>query len=141
MDGGGAWRDNVFVERLWRSVKYEYLRAYEDVSDARVSIGRYLDFYNSRRPHSGLDGITPDHTTSRQCLDACRPTPAEAPFIEAGNLFRQPAPALYSGIAIGLARSKSCLEAYCKVEAINLNMVSRGGECCMKLRGIWAPTR
>ena len=64
MDGKGAWRDNVFVERLWRSVKYEevYLRAYEGVSDARASIGRYLDFYNGRLPHSGLDGITPGHT-------------------------------------------------------------------------------
>jgi putative transposase len=63
MDGKGALRDNVFVERLWRSVKYEevYLRAYEGVSDARASIGRYLDFYNGRRPHSSLDGITPDH--------------------------------------------------------------------------------
>ncbi len=62
MDGKGAWRDNVFVERLWRSVKYEevYLRAYDSVSDARASIGRYLDFYNSRRPHSSLDGTTPD---------------------------------------------------------------------------------
>jgi putative transposase len=63
MDGKGAWRDNVFVERLWRSVKYEevYLRAYDSVSEARVSIGRYLDFYNGRRPHSSLDGATPDH--------------------------------------------------------------------------------
>jgi len=62
MDGKGAWRDNVFVERLWRSVKYEevYLRAYDSVSEARSSIGRYLDFYNSRRPHSSLDGTTPD---------------------------------------------------------------------------------
>ena len=62
MDGKGAWRDNVFVERLWRSVKYEevYLRAYESVSEARTSIGRYLDFYKGRRPHSSLDGITPD---------------------------------------------------------------------------------
>jgi putative transposase len=62
MDGKGAWRDNVFVERLWRSVKYEevYLRAYDTVSDARTSIGRYLDFYNRRRPHSSLDGMTPD---------------------------------------------------------------------------------
>jgi putative transposase len=62
MDGKGAWRDNVFVERLWRSVKYEevYLRAYDSVSDARGSIGRYLDLYNSRRPHSSLDGMTPD---------------------------------------------------------------------------------
>jgi putative transposase len=63
MDGKGAWRDNVFVERLWRSVKYEevYLRAYDTASEARASIGRYLDFYNRRRPHSSLDGITPDH--------------------------------------------------------------------------------
>src|SRR6188472_1374815 len=62
MDGKGAWRDNVFVERLWRSVKYEevYLRAYDNVSEARASIGRYLDFYNARRPHSSLDGRTPD---------------------------------------------------------------------------------
>ena len=62
MDGKGAWRDNVFVERLWRSVKYEevYLRAYDSVSEARASIGRYLDFYNARRPHSSLDGMTPD---------------------------------------------------------------------------------
>ncbi|MGH8379219.1 MAG: IS3 family transposase [Gammaproteobacteria bacterium] len=62
MDGKGAWRDNVFVERLWRSVKYEevYLRAYDCVSEARASIGRYLDFYNGRRPHSSLDGTTPD---------------------------------------------------------------------------------
>ena len=62
MDGKGAWRDNVFVERLWRSVKYEevYLRAYDSVGDARGSIGRYLHFYNARRPHSSLDGSTPD---------------------------------------------------------------------------------
>jgi putative transposase len=62
MDGKGAWRDNVFVERLWRSVKYEevYLKAYDSVSEARSSIGAYLDFYNRRRPHSSLDGITPD---------------------------------------------------------------------------------
>src|SRR3954463_8350941 len=62
MDGRGAWRDNVFVERLWRSVKYEevYLRAYDDVADARASLGRYLDFYNGKRPHSSLAARTPD---------------------------------------------------------------------------------
>jgi putative transposase len=62
MDGKGAWRDNVFVERLWRSVKYEevYIRAYDNVSAARASISRYLAFYNGRRPHSSLDGATPD---------------------------------------------------------------------------------
>ncbi len=62
MDGRGAWRDNVFVERLWRSVKYEevYLRAYDSVGEARASISRYLDFYNRKRPHSSLDARTPD---------------------------------------------------------------------------------
>jgi putative transposase len=62
MDGKGAWRDNVFVERIWKSVKYEevYLRAYDSVGEARASIGRYLDFYNRRRPHSSLDRRTPD---------------------------------------------------------------------------------
>ena len=62
IDGKGAWRDNVFVERLWRSVKYEgvYLHAYDDVPQARASIGRYLKFYNARRPHTALDRRTPD---------------------------------------------------------------------------------
>jgi putative transposase len=62
MDGKGSWRDNVFVERIWRSVKYEevYLKAYASVSEARTSIGRYLDFYNGQRPHSSLDRQTPD---------------------------------------------------------------------------------
>ena len=62
MDGKGSWRDNVFVERLWRSVKYEevYLRAYDSVAEARASIGRYLDFYNRKRPHSSLGARTPD---------------------------------------------------------------------------------
>jgi putative transposase len=62
MDGKGAWRDNVFVERLWKSVKYEevYLRAYDTVGEARAALGRYLDFYNRLRPHSSLDRQTPD---------------------------------------------------------------------------------
>ncbi len=62
MDGKGAWRDNVIVERLWRSVKYEevYLHAYASVPEARASLGGYLTFYNSGRPHSSLDRRTPD---------------------------------------------------------------------------------
>ena len=62
MDGKGAWRDNVFVERIWRSVKYEegYLRAYDSVAETRASIGRYLVFYNHKRPHSSLDARTLD---------------------------------------------------------------------------------
>ena len=62
MDGKGAWRDNVFVERLWKSIKYEevYLHAYDTVSDAKAGLARYIDFYNRRRPHRALDGLTPD---------------------------------------------------------------------------------
>jgi len=62
MDGKGRWVDNVFVERLWRSVKYEnvYLHAYESVVEARAGISKYLDFFNSKRPHSSLRGRTPD---------------------------------------------------------------------------------
>jgi putative transposase len=62
MDGKGCWRDNVFVERLWRSVKYEevYLKAYDSVAHAKASLGAYLSFYNTRRPHSSLDGQTPE---------------------------------------------------------------------------------
>ena len=64
MDGKGAWRDNVFVERLWRSVKYErvYLKAYDSVSEARADIAEYIDWYNTKRPHSSLDDQTPDRT-------------------------------------------------------------------------------
>ena len=62
MDGKGAWRDNVFVERLWRTVKYEevYLHAYDTVRDAQAGLDRFLTFYNQGRPHSALDGNTPD---------------------------------------------------------------------------------
>jgi len=62
MDGKGSWRDNVFVERVWRSIKYEeiYLHAYVTVAEARASISRYLKWYNGGRPHSSLDRRTPD---------------------------------------------------------------------------------
>lgn len=76
MDGRGAWRDNVFVERLWRTIKYEevYLRAYASVSEARASLGRYLAFYNAARPHSSLDRQTPDEAYFNQQ----QPIPAAA---------------------------------------------------------------
>ena len=76
MDGKGAWRDNVFIERIWRSVKYEevYLRADESVAQARASIGRYLTFYNSKRPHSSLDRQTPD----KAYFNALPPIPVAA---------------------------------------------------------------
>ena len=89
MDGKGAWRDNVFVERLWRTIKYEevYLRAYESVSAARESLGGYISFYNIRRPHSSLDGQTPDqaylttprHATPRHAQSRSRHNRAENP--------------------------------------------------------------
>jgi len=62
MDGRGCWRDNVFVERLWRTIKYEhvYLRAYDSVSDARAQLAEFIEFYNTRRPHSSLDKKTPE---------------------------------------------------------------------------------
>lgn len=62
MEGKGCWRDNVFVERLWKSVKYEevYLKAYDSVSAAREGIARYLAFYNAQRPHRAHQGRTPD---------------------------------------------------------------------------------
>lgn len=74
MDGKGAWRDNVFVERLWRSVKYEevYLHAYDTVSAARTGLDRYFRFYNGRRHHSSLDRQTPD-----QCYLESLPLPME----------------------------------------------------------------
>ena len=73
MDGKGCWRDNVFVERLWKSLKYEevYLHAYDTVSTAQQGVERYLRFYNQTRPHRALEGQTPDqvyyeHLTTRQ---------------------------------------------------------------------------
>ena len=61
-DGKGCWRDNVFVERRWRSVKYEevYLKAYVSMGEAKTQLGAYLAFYNTRRPHRAFDGQTPD---------------------------------------------------------------------------------
>lgn len=75
MDGKGSWRDNVFIERLWRSVKYEevYLRAYESVQEARTGLGSYFEFYNANRPHSSLSASTPD-----EFYNKALPTPAAA---------------------------------------------------------------
>jgi putative transposase len=62
MDGRGRWMDNIFIERLWRSVKYEevYLKAYESIPEARKELAAYFDFYNRRRRHQGLNNTTPD---------------------------------------------------------------------------------
>ena len=68
MDGKGAWRYNVVVERFWRSIKYEevYIHAYTKVPEARAAIGRYILFFNSSRPHTSLDGQTPDQAYFNQ---------------------------------------------------------------------------
>jgi putative transposase len=62
MDGKGRWKDNIFVERLWKSVKYEevYLKAYDSLGDARNQLEAYFNYYNHQRRRQGLDGRTPD---------------------------------------------------------------------------------
>src|SRR3954453_2125628 len=85
MDGKGAWRDNVFVERLWRSIKYEEvnLRAYDTVSEARASIGRYLTFYNGGDSTPALTGRRRTRPTSIGCPNPWQPEPGRAPLIAA----------------------------------------------------------
>src|SRR6185437_11718804 len=85
MDGTGCWRDNVFVERLWRSIKYEevYLRAYETVSDVRTGLARYFQFFNARRPHSGLRARTPDRVFFTALPDLLNHSPRAVPLIPA----------------------------------------------------------
>ena len=62
MDGKGSWRDNIFIERLWRTVKYEevYLKAYSNISEAKSELKKYFEFYNKRRPHQSHGNKTPD---------------------------------------------------------------------------------
>ena len=88
MDGKGAWRDNVFVERLWRSVKYEevYLRAYDSVSEARASIGRYLDFYNARAHIRALTARHQIKPTSPRCHSAWQPNPGRGSTYRRGKI-------------------------------------------------------
>ena len=68
MDGKGRWMDNVFIERLWRSLKYEcvYLNTFETGSDAKAGIGSWISYYNGRRPHSALNGRTPAEAYAMQ---------------------------------------------------------------------------
>jgi putative transposase len=85
MDGKGCWRDNVFVERLWRSVKYEevYLHGYETVSDVRAGLTRYFQFFNQRRPHRGLRSRIPDTVYFTALPELQNPTPCANPLISA----------------------------------------------------------
>jgi putative transposase len=85
MDGQGCWRDNVFVERLWRSVKYEevYLHAYQTVSDVRAGLTRYFQFFNHRRPHSALARRTPASVFFTALPELRTPSPRALPLISA----------------------------------------------------------
>ena len=85
MDGQGCWRDNVFIERLWRSVKYEevYLHAYETVSDVRAGLTRYFAFFNHRRPHEALRRSTPDAVYFSSITLTAPPPPRGVPLIPA----------------------------------------------------------
>jgi putative transposase len=85
MDGQGCWRDNVFVERLWRSVKYEevYLHAYETVPSVRTGLARYFAFFNQRRPHRGLRARTPDTVYFTALPELLTPSPRAVPLIDA----------------------------------------------------------
>lgn len=85
MDGKGCWRDNVFVERLWRSVKYEevYLHGYETVSDVRTGLTRYFQFFNQRRPHRALARRTPNQVFFTALPELQTPSPRAIPLISA----------------------------------------------------------
>jgi len=74
MDGKGSYNDNLFIERLWRTVKYEevYLKAYQDGGDARTSLGNYFRFYNTERPHQAFDYRTPDEVFNSMVVEATR---------------------------------------------------------------------
>ena len=97
MDGKGAWRDNVFVERLWKSIKYEevFLQAYDTVFAAKAGINTYIDFYNVERPHSSLSKRTPDEAyaagfNGEQVATSALPTGARADVLDAESSSRAP---------------------------------------------------
>ena len=97
MDGKGAWRDNVFVERLWKSVKYEevFLHAYDTVFAAKAGINTYIDFYNAERPHSSLSKRTPDEAYAagfncEHLATSALPTGARADVLDAESSSRAP---------------------------------------------------
>ena len=97
MDGKGCWRDNVFVERIWRTIKYEevYLRAYDSVQEARTSLGKYIEFYNQTRPHSSLKGKTPNQVhLNRLPENHGSLTKTDPPPKNQRNLFKQTEPPL-----------------------------------------------
>jgi putative transposase len=100
MDGTGCWRDNVFVERLWRSVKYEevYLHAYETVSDVRAGLTRYFTFFNQRRPHTTLRRHPPDAVYYQNHFNPIALSTRGLPLIPLPNLSQSVRPSLISHI-------------------------------------------
>ena len=110
MDGKGAWRDNVFVERLWRSVKYEevYLRAYDSVAEARTSIGRYLDFYNRASEHPSCYVIE----EKRLCWPGCDPA-GHLGFCRARSVIDRACAGQGSSAVGGRCRSRDSGQAIC----------------------------
>ena len=85
MDGRGRWMDNVFIERLWRSMKYEcvYLHAFETGSELRAGLARWIGYYNADRPHSGLGGRTPNEAYH---MIEPTPLPGRAPATASSRL-------------------------------------------------------
>ena len=83
MDGKGRYRDNIFVERLWRTVKYEevYLKAYQDGRDARIGIREYFRFYNNQRPHQALGYSTPAEVFASRPMEATNGGMVESPIL------------------------------------------------------------
>ena len=90
MDGKGSYNDNLFIERLWRSVKYEevYLKAYQDGTEARIGLGNYFHFYNSERPHQALGYRTPAEVFTSTPVEATSTGMVESltrPFEDSGT--------------------------------------------------------
>lgn len=95
MDGRGRWMDNVFIERLWRSVKYEevYLHAYDNGAAGRAGLDAYFEFYNTRRRHQGLDGLTPDEAYhQREQLPRAALQPRSPPLTARRGLSKRQGP-------------------------------------------------
>jgi putative transposase len=128
MDGKGAWRDNLFVERVWRSVKYEevYLHAYDSVSEAERHLAVYLAFYNQGRPHTALDGQTPIWCTLPRCPTARQRNVHPAEF-HLRSVFSCPTPWGHRQLNVAIIRranlnTECILGVYIRIDAVSTSM-------------------
>jgi putative transposase len=125
MDGKGRYTDNLFIERLWRSLKYEevYLKAYTDGKEARTGIGAYLDFYNQARPHQGLGYRTPEEVflTSQETISSEILVESSESII--------PTPAVVGAAGFALNRPLSCLTDW-----VHLTPLHPGDQLSLKAR-------